>query len=369
MSPEGLGTDYGSGTGFCMKVTVKQLEKLFYRVRDTKLISGSYYQTWYDSGGPEFPILDSIEVLNGTQPEELGSINYDEGFYTYSVRGYTIPAFSLPSTDPPTYNGPALWDWFFDPVYPLTDWGAFAGNLPSLLYNTWGRDINREWGMWAPIYHESYPTTFGVHDKNYPSVYWPLLYSPYGDPLSYVPFVPLTSGCAYNRITGWGADYDGSQVAPPSTYNTVYTASDDGLAQGYSPALLNLVFSGRVAVVDIAGDGNPYNPANELWVQLYFMVTPGYSYPFLFSYPYITSFNAPNYLDTPLAPCGVNLVLELDAADSVSCELYSEGPTSMFLTGYGGTDFTISAISWWEFKYPPTGGPMWDTESGVQAGG
>lgn len=173
---------------------------------------------------------------------------------------------------------------------------------------------------------------------------WTSLHSTPGDAASAIPW-----SVNHGIICGF-SHYAESFVFPATGY---YPYGLQGTTE--FPAGVNLAFSGEVAFVDNAMNGNPLDPANELWIGCDFAAwtTDG----FLAVDVYSIATGNPNEGSTG------DLTIELSDS-TLTLPLYSG--IYAFLAS-ASSSLTITATEWW--PYATTLNPfgrVWESETGIK---
>ena len=144
--------------------------------------------------------------------------------------------------------------------------------------------------------------------------------------------------------------------APPSTEGYDISGYIGGDESTRYPAAAFLMFGNRVAWVDANESGNPFDPNNELYVELFF---DGYSIET--GLRLADTYCSTNLDYAPDMQSAGELTLELSGGTSVSCYLYgrfSEETTSTV------ANFTMTPVAWW--PYAKAGGAVWNTGTGAK---
>jgi hypothetical protein len=129
---------------------------------------------------------------------------------------------------------------------------------------------------------------------------------------------------------------------------------------GLNPAAVELAFSGKVAYIDNAGNGNPFDPANVMYLGLRLIGygSDGFVYDVsLDTIPYTATPGDGTYsLDTPLG----SLIFRLPSGD-LSCPLY----TADLPSPPSGGDIIMTPTEWWPYAKGSPAAPVWDADSGA----
>jgi len=302
----------GNGTQYCMKVTRRQLEALLYRVKETAF-DPFFINTHYDSGYST-TTLDFTHPGDIANPANRYAAVSDGVFDCYVDRRGWVAAFATADELVAALGANAT--YFSEPYEPafevyadmVDEFGRFAyGNGQTALGSFFPP---------APTSGKSFVTSVFLHPDP-PSI---------GVPYSYFKEVDNTSGTIYAE----GYIYAELWALIGAAY-TSYT---------------------ECAFVDHAGNGDPLDPANELWLEAdiaaYADATSG-------------AVSLKDYTVTPI-PVG-EYTFDFGAGsglEPVIVQLYS--PSDNFIVS-GPIFITHRATEWWPYA-KPDGTDQWDTING-----
>jgi hypothetical protein len=319
--------EVGDGTAWPMLVTMEQLAEILYRVKDAWFTAGGFDYYLGDEAigliGPS--IAPPASPLNNNWAESDGGRSY----YVDSTRGYTS---SLPSES--EFVMPADYADYFGEEYTYT---------PSVLgseLRAWDISTN-ERGMWLPNLED--PEISGV---------------------SFPGFAPnpsiqqLTTGLSNFTSAAGGIDSsDPFEYAVP-TIDTPGWWFEGVEADTSGGAGSSFYLTGEVAWVDTNGSGNPFDPANELYLGCYFFLsrTDGSDFCDVVS-------------DESFIPFGYEQVgtLNLNIAlstSTVTALLYVAQAVIAAGGTFSATDFELTVQSWWPYAKPA--GPVWNSATGAK---
>lgn len=152
----------------------------------------------------------------------------------------------------------------------------------------------------------------------------------------------------YNAVSGW-LTYE-SSTFPERTDEWEFAAQS------------TVRFSGLVAYIDNAGNGNPFDPANEIYIGVEFGTWTNGTLSSL-PYPIGTyvdgAFNFPFFgLD---ATTTVDFVLELSGGVTLSAPIFA---TSTWTQTGDSANFVLKATEWWPYAKDAPAVPKWNSATG-----
>jgi hypothetical protein len=342
----------GDATAYPLEVTQQQLEAIMYRVRDTKVTAGEC--------STEIPVGDILRFYMTTDAPAATLAEYDSGFY-YTIRGYCT-FFEGVSPDAPMPDFSNL----FSATYYIPTFTVSGGSLLDLAV----RDAIDEHSMWS--YSDRYDTSF-AGSYNFPPFTTPADQKPHGvfdigidyaDPASFayvLPYYNLIYAITSPDTRGGGAFRTGFSLTGES---------DNGITSGYAAAAdytpsgdaaynvyagINVAFNGKVAFIDTAENGNPFDPLNRMFVGVEFAVLA-----FDGTWPLAGSTLLPNPSGTTYQE---TTTLEFNFGGSgippASCPFHLH--SDFAVTGI--TPFVITATKWWPYANSD-GSSVWDSTTG-----
>jgi len=269
VDPADGSVEVGAGTAFPLKLTIPQVEELYFRVRDARA-SGTITAVY--SFAPTNPY--NLSVSDGAMPVD---------FYSGTTSDVVTERSYADTAGPP-------------------------------------QNVTDERVMWTgPL---STPTA---------------------------PTPPASSPLVHSLVTGL-THYTESFVFPLSIYYPYGWETLAGIVNPVPvPASLEFAFGNRVAVT---GDGNPLDPANEIWAEFSFL---GYSINgMVFVYAYTLATGAPDEGETG------NLTVSLPSGN-ITCQLYASNYS--FLDSATST-MTITATEFWPYNRLDEPRSIWDAATG-----
>jgi hypothetical protein len=278
---------------------------------------------------------NTLTFTFGTPPSPLWTTS--DYAYEFMIRGYCT---SIISSDPPTDPDPM-------PNYSNTYFGDYYTYTDGFGEYVKIREAIQERALWAA--RENPPDTFavGFYDMEIPTYFlWYFIYPP-----QY-----LNSGGSFRT----GFSYAAQDPFSTGIDGYPYGISDYTFAGG-SSAYLD--FSGQVAWVDVNNSGNPFDPANRIFIGLIFAQGND---PVIIST--LNSTDIATSVYTSANPLGVNFELELAGGVVVSCPLYwfmSFDP-STGASIFSATNFRLKATKWWPYAKDSPAVPVWDTNTGLK---
>lgn len=351
----------GDGTAYPLEVTIQQLYAIFYRVRDAKLTSGGFAED-IPYNDPEQLSRHTFSISNVAPPVNLADFQVDAfGAYSYSYRGYC----TLLSNDPPTV--PA--------VDPMPDSVVNFGTPYNVLfgsYNTTVKDAFNENAMWE--YSTRYDGTF--FSFTFPPYTTDIPYGCYdvsaGDSIyapSPFPYFDLTYSATLPDTFGGGAFRTGFSLLSESYYGAAAAYATTGTSTGYGadgdPADdyitstgVSCAFNGRVAFIDTAGNGNPFDPLNQMFVGLEFDTI---------GFDGIWDLRATTNPTTPLhdfRPAEAITTLEFNFGTSGIASAFCNLYLFAYFDPLDIVPFVFEASEWWEYA-DTNGDPAWDSLTGL----
>ena len=316
----------GDGTAYPLQATAAQIHEMFYRVRDSKFTAGEM-TIFLDFGGG-YTEIGALTINFAPIPAALvtGS-GHDDALY----RGYCTVITGQVGVDPE----------------PMADYGTAYFSAAYDYSPAFGhivREASSEFAMWAG-------NATAAHHGAYDFV----------DPLTSFYWVP--SGAAFlHSVFRTGLDYVAHNAGNASLAFTPagYPYAEAVVNAGGSGLVVN--FNNEVAFVDNAGNGNPFDPANDLYVGMIFSLGCD-------SVIVTTDIDAAWGVGSPpvAPPVAAGADFEIELSDSVvSCPLYWEdiqsGAYNTTLTPV--TNFRLKATEWWEYA-DKAGAPAWDSTTGL----
>jgi hypothetical protein len=303
------------------------LAEIFYRVKDAQFTSGSF---GIDAFGE-----NSILQITSTPPTAaLATFVGIADIEAASVRGYCATA-NLES-----------------PAQPLADYGASlfgeAYYQPSgYSVSIAARDIaNSEYALWVN----------GSSDipKSRAYVGW------FGDTFTTLTdFAPSTLAAPFR--TGFTQEFQNTFYPEFFDLYGIYgnVNDEDGLSY------CNIYIRPTVAFIDSNDSGNPYDPANRIFLGLAFQ-------------GYVLARNPSNFeiylvsddsvIAGPMLPAEINVTLKLSDGVELSAPLFFDSGTESISfdpdyikTGY---DFVIEAVEWFPYAKDSPASPVWDAATG-----
>lgn len=177
---------------------------------------------------------------------------------------------------------------------------------------------------------------------------------PHSNPTDTIPIDSLCAGysevgASDNLATGFTHYLE--SFAPPSTEDYDISGFVVGEESARYPAGALLIFGNQIAWVDANGSGNPFDPDNELYMEVFFEC--------LSLVDIVDTYATTNMDYAPDMELAGELTLQLSGGTSVSCDLYGryfEDATSTV------ANFTVTPVAWWPYAKP--GGAVWDATTG-----
>jgi len=302
------GVECGDNTLRPLKVTVKQLYEIMYGVKDA----------WFTSG--------SAQTFGGSPHGVIGEPAEEDPLVTSGVGWIDERAYSFFAGDTYPYLKHFMKEGYAVPH--SLGYGFEADDKERLMFTDIpGTLINQPMAAlvdpWRPYiaggyYYSDLTFRCGFHHLNGSKGYSTSLPADYG---------------FYTNFTSVGADY-------------------------YSGMEASLVFSGRVAWVDLNNSRDPFDPLNELYIEMNFIFGSGYSGIIAPPYFYSTRVAITSSYQGAL---GCNLVLQLSNS-SVRCPIYYDIP--VLVTIGAVSDFVIMAKKWWPYANYD-GSPKYDENTGM----
>lgn len=327
----------GDGTAYPLLVTLDQLIEIIYRVRDAAWVSGDFETGSYGSVGKVF--VNSV-------PPTVALVDAQEwttDFSDLSIRGYCslITDNDLTPEEADPFPAKASPSELLADVYSFTLNEAYTGADSVLSV----REATSEMALWlnaaATTDHEDIGKLWtGSLELN--DLFGAATVGDY----------PSQQPTGFNVYTHQWRDNLGE--TSPQVYGVtgecgVWNGSGYDYETGPSVSSLNVGL--KVAWVDTAASGNPFDPANQLFLQVDFAAQViDLSIPY--SYCLISTNKAG--LTDPV-DAGVDLILELAGSIPVSCNIYYDkfyATASGFLSEpdeLSGNDFIIAANKWWGY--------------------
>ena len=326
----------GDETFHTLKVTLKQLEKILFRIRDTKWTDGSVRsavapldeedEAWFETG-----------FAGGDPPETLAAWHYDDddddggdplnSSVSYSERGYTfwVESFTLNPL-------PAEKDRFFGPEYLVvdpTDGAPETTNYRDVVDDEY---VLYEHSLIVDGFAEA--PSFNVYDGNELA----------GGDLNYSVLKTAFNHYIGERQAVW-AYYNHTHYG---FYKSQYNVSNAFDALG-SEADMDLYFGNRVAVVDNSGTGYLFAPENDFYMAVGFFFSSGVGTSFLSTLSFFA--DGSNVCD---------LVLKLGGADEVTAKIYASSESDVI----SAEDFVFEPTTWWPYAKDSPAVPVWNTLTG-----
>jgi len=265
----------GDGTDFPMKVTVDQLFKIVYQVRDAVYVSGKSWVIGYTWDSPSWEDTNEVRIAEENIPAPgsplaqytTGSELFDDAVAS-SFRGYAASKsadddnYDEPPSERPMKNNPE--EWFSDYYDVGSRWSTGEG--PYGYTNIRVVEAVSEWAMWANRSDPTDQDSIGRYEIEPPQDYY----------LSYAP--PAVTLCSPFRT---GFSYSGTSYTPTTSQHSCYAPTQyyystrpnypgGNLLNG--AVSVSLEFSGKVVYVDLTGSGDPFDPGNELYLGMNFYV-------------------------------------------------------------------------------------------------
>ena len=346
--PEDGSVECGDGTAYPLEVTVEQLEAIFHGVKDSKVTDGAFTHD-ASFGDPLVPYFQTL-TMSSDDPADAFGESADE---YYTLRSYcTFIGGVSPDVPMSNYGSDLLGDTYYLQASsvggvssaPLAVRDAVAEFALRLNYD---RLIYGPETITSPLGHFD----VGYKEDDFDNFYEYIL--PYYN-LKFI-IANHESYGAGSFKTGFSLISEASGVAT-SGYRMTGDGSDDG-TPNYGEGAINIAFTGRVAFIDVAGNGNPFDPTNRLFVGMEISIIgyDGYFAP-----------HASTNLDG-LAPSGVynaTTTVELNFGTSgvlaVSCPLYISVDYSVINI----VPFVIKATKWWPYA-KEDGTPMYSETTGL----
>lgn len=315
-------SEVGDGTAWPMLVTLDQLAEILYRVKDAWFTSGSvvYDLPGYDPGDPPIP-GHGVHMEGGTPPTQL--INGD-GWSEFYIRGYC---------------------W----------WGNYYALHPS--------DANYFGDAYGPNILPGSPGTFDYMGVDLLNIF----------PPTYAPYVTLDESLYRDMGINERAIWLPEREVDPSVNetakingDTLRTAFSQEMAgsssTGYmidhagSPYQLRLEVYPEVAWVDENESGNPFDPANKMYLKLRFGVlgTGGYEGIYLDTIAGAGGYSYQEATDLVFGLAETSTTAKLYAHNGIDLGIYSSS-----------TPFTVTAQEWWPYAKNSPAVPVWNSNTGA----
>jgi hypothetical protein len=295
-------------TGATQAEKLDKLEQVFYRVRDARWTAGSFTFHINDTegSGEEWDTIIEIPAVEPT--ERLLATRDDVDFTEQTARGYV--SFARDGFfNPPTLNGA-----------PSGSFGETYTAAGEGYYDFSAADAASEYAIW-----------------------WTPYQSATGDFSFLDPGVFRTGYFFYSNFA--------TDMESPSLYVfTEFSDANDEYPYFFCEALLHI--HDTIAFVDNDESGDPFSPANDMYLRPEFSVEG--------STIRITTIAA------DLDPAGCDLVLELSGDKTLRCPLYF-GDSLFLVSSFSGTDFVLTATKWW--PYGASGDERWDSTTGEPING
>lgn len=308
----------GPGTLYPLEVTPDQLHELFFRVRDTEWTSGTFSFVWDAGGSFGGPFTTTLSVppsaarpANLIEETVLADIGWGERIIQ-SQRGFsykfkrTRNTFGLANRPAVVNDELLIADYASSPDDPADIW----------------RDItDHENGIWSMSQNA----------------------------FSYLGFENTDS--LTNSPSGTGYNFNHAMIGRTVNSNTTEAA---------------LWFSGRIAWVDNDDSGDPFSPANQLFVGLTFRLESKKRVGMGVAADIWIDSRPILWMTTQIP--GPTIVLDLTSGP-VSFPTYCYGYADMItFDGGSGSDFIITAAAFWPYA-TTTGDPAYSTTTGAPANG
>jgi hypothetical protein len=323
--------EVGDGTAWPMLVTLDELAEILYRVKDAWFTGGSVATT----AGEEPSAGLGLSMEGGTPPDEYISGSGSGLFY---IRGYT-------------WWGPYNYDLEHEQTdNPLLD----------------GEDMNV---LDQPYFGDGYNGGLLPNQYETPPYYFPEDYLADFFPATVDPTGYICRDVGGNERTIWLPE----NAVPTSRINglTLRTAFSQemacsGAGAGYlidhpAPSQLRLEIYPEVAWVDENASGNPYDPANKLYLKLRFGVL-GTASPYdIVALDTMPDSGFRSYV------YATDLVFELaDSSPTAKIYFYEEYDGEEAASFASASPFTLTAQEWWPYAKGSPAEPVWDSETGVK---
>ena len=267
--------------------------------------------------GTAFPMevtLDQLaEIMYRVKDSVFsGSVTED---YTGIINTYGFSG--APTSELVSEATTGVWEWFVRRGYSTGDVSGFAGYFGSsypVNGDNWFDIEDNERGVWAP-------NVSGVSDFR----------------------------TGYSHL--FSSNFETEEIDPSPSHYLAYNTLD-----GYfSPSIATLVFSREVAWVDVNLSGNPFDPANQLYLGLSFDMQGVF---------YTTTYISSNSATAGNAsPTGLSLEIELSGGVVLDCPIYFSSYDA--IATYSGSIRCI-ATEWWPYAKGSPAEPVWDSETGVK---
>lgn len=362
---EKTSAEVGADKIYSGPITVAQLEELFYRVRDTKLVSGSVRVDGTFENSEDPPVMEN-------------------GFYEIRATGYSPPSALVEGGDGGgfvDFETPSLSNYFSQRAFSLVEEQLFSSpgmvgfydyfdSSYSVIFSSYEDgltvyELNNEIGMW--IFGESNYTfgffmegaenslnktgnVTGFTGSDYVASEDQALVDPFSPGYNISVFRQCATAFS-SRLYSGSYDYD-------DFYGFTSSAYLDGQdLQFVGKVDFELSFSKQVAWVDADGSGNPLSGGNPLYIPVYFsMDTDAGGFA-------VGSGLMFHFLGESIPSSSVcNLVLSM-VNGSVTVPLFVRPLTFLDSVTESGTDIQITATEWWPYSHPD-GSPKFNRFTG-----
>jgi len=335
----------GDGTLYPMEVTVEQLSEIMYRVRDAEWAGGELVQDWVGVG--TYSRKKTPDSRPAALVESYGDNTADVSF---SYRGYATSR-----TIPSALSGLTSEDWpmdtfgseYFDDAYEV---GETFTTPPGYTYENGKmaiREASAELGMWAAktVGRGSdigkYELSTAISDYIWQSNQ---IYGAFRTGFSY-----------FGK--GWT---DSGSV--PSGYVPYLALGFGGSPTQFQGASLTLKFSGKVAFIDTAANGDPFDPANSLYLGVDLSTQDEAIAGRVYT-------NKDSAFYTPVDTESVLKLVLSGTGNEVTAKIYSDneadpGGGASYLSFISCTDLVFTATKWWPYA-KEDGTPMYSETTGL----
>lgn len=367
VDPADGSVECGDGTAYPMLVTRQQLEAIYYRVREAQVTSGSYSSVVpYDNGVDPTGTATLTWFMTAAAPG-INLCEYAAGEW-YTIRGYCSFTEGISPIIPMGNYGSIFSAAYYVPTFYID--GGTVANLAV-------RDALSETTLWADgvIYDETlggsdYPpfsgkegdsngffdagfTLDGPSQPGSLNVNYVLPYFNLGYALSGVGSLgggAFRTGFSLSSETNYSVSTTG--YATNSTLNIDVSNGEDSSGQ----SSVNCAFNGRVAYVDNANNGDPFDPSNQIFLGLEFTAMVFY-YPLVAvvgtnnNLPYVGSYDSFTTLEFNFGDSGI---------PAATCKLYLFNDIGELTVL---EPFVYTATKWWPYANSD-GTPVWDSTTG-----
>ena len=355
--------EVGAATVYSAPVTVAQLEELFYRVRDTKFVSGSVRVDGIgnaeDEGEPGWYEVRFTGYEHGSNLVEAGEGSGFVDFDTPSLTAYfSQRAYSMIEYEPRPSALPGFSGYFSDSY--TVDSTLFGEGLKVL-------DLEEERGMWIPgssdyvffLNMEQVDTSMndtgfvaGFTGSNYDAAEDQALVDIDNPGYNISVFRECTTAFS-SRLAADSYDYE-------DFYGFTSSADLGQPLQFVGYVGVDLSFSKQIAWVDVDGSGNPFSAGNLLYLPVYFSLITDQGGLGIGSG---LKFYGESYAIPESSVC--NLVLNM-VSGPITVPLFVRPLTFLDSVSESGEDFVMQATEWWPYAKDSPAVPVWDKDTGLK---